>query len=50
MFLMPLPILAAARHLDGYQNANPQSRAWCGVLILLFTQTLATQLLLHTFW
>jgi uncharacterized protein YjeT (DUF2065 family) len=50
MFLMPLPILAAARHLDRYQHENPQSRAWCGVLVLLFTQTLATQLLLHTFW
>ena len=50
MFLMPLPILAAARHLDRYQNANPQSNAWCAVLILLFTQTLATEIVLYTFW
>jgi uncharacterized protein YjeT (DUF2065 family) len=50
MFLMPLPILAAARHLDRHQSANPRSGAWCAVLILLFTQTLATELLLDTLW
>jgi uncharacterized protein YjeT (DUF2065 family) len=50
MFLMPLPILAAARQLDRYQNANPRSTAWCAVLILLFTQTLGTEILLYTFW
>jgi hypothetical protein len=50
MFLVPLPILAAARHLDRYQSANPRSNAWCVVLILLFTQTLATELFLDTVW
>lgn len=50
MFLMPLPILAAARHIDRHQDANPQSNAWCAVLILLFTQTLATEILLDTVW
>jgi 4-amino-4-deoxy-L-arabinose transferase-like glycosyltransferase len=50
MFLVPLPILAAARHLDRHQSANPRSNAWCVVLILLFTQTLATELFLNTLW
>lgn len=50
MFLVPLAIPAAARHLDRHQNAHPQSTAWCAVLILLFTQTLATEILLYTFW
>jgi 4-amino-4-deoxy-L-arabinose transferase-like glycosyltransferase len=50
MFLVPLAIPAAARHLDSHQNANPRSNAWCAVLILLFTQTLATEMLLYTFW
>jgi hypothetical protein len=50
MFLVPLPILAATRHLDRHQSANPQSNAWCVVLILLFTQTLATELFLDTVW
>lgn len=50
LFLVPLAIPAAARHLDRYQTANPRSNAWCAVLILLFTQTLATEILLYTFW
>jgi hypothetical protein len=50
IFLAPLPILAAARHLDRLQTANPRSMAWCVVLILLFIQTLTTELLLNTLW
>jgi uncharacterized protein YjeT (DUF2065 family) len=50
LFLVPLAIPAAARYLDRHQNANPRSNAWCAVLILLFTQTLATEILLYTFW
>jgi hypothetical protein len=50
LFLAPVPILAAARHLDRLQTANPQSLAWCVVLTLLFTQTLATELFLNTIW
>jgi len=50
MFLVPLAIPAAARQLDRFQNANPQSTAWRAVLLLLFTQTLATEIVLYTFW
>jgi uncharacterized protein YjeT (DUF2065 family) len=50
LFLVPLAIPAAARQLDRYQNANSRSNAWCTVLLLLFTQTLATEILLYTFW
>ena len=50
LFLAPLPVLGAARHLDRLQTANPRSAAWCVVLTLLFTQTLATELLLNTLW
>jgi Dolichyl-phosphate-mannose-protein mannosyltransferase len=50
LFLAPLPVLAAARHLDRLQTVNPRSPAWCVVLTLLFTQTLATELLLNTLW
>jgi hypothetical protein len=50
LFLAPLPVLAAARHLDRLQTANPRSPAWCVVLTLLFTQALATELFLNTLW
>ena len=50
LFLVPLAIPAAARHLDRYQNANPRSPACCVVLTLLFTQALATELFLNTIW
>lgn len=50
LFLAPLPILAAARHLDRLQSANPQAMAWCVVLTLLFGQTLVIQSVVHIPW
>lgn len=50
LFLAPLPVLAAARQLDRLETAHPRSLAWCVVLALLFTQTLATELFLNTIW
>jgi hypothetical protein len=50
LFLAPLPILAAARHLDRLQSANPQAMAWCVVLTLLFSQTLVIQSVVHIPW
>jgi hypothetical protein len=50
MFLMPFAILAAAKELDRYQQAHQRPNTWQVVLILLFSQTFATQLLLYTHW
>jgi hypothetical protein len=50
MFLIPFPILAAAKQLDRYQGKHRQSKAWSIVLLLLFGQTFATQLFLYTHW
>lgn len=50
MFLIPFVLLPAARNLDIYMTARPNSNAWYGVIVLLFVQTLATQLALYTGW
>ena len=50
LFLAPLPILAAARHIDRHQSANPRSTAWCVMLTLLFAQTLVIQSVVHIPW
>jgi len=50
MFLVPLALLPAARHLELHQSANPGSPARWMVLTLAFAQTLATESLLDTLW
>ncbi len=50
MFLIPFVLLPAARNLNTYMTARPNSNAWYGVIVLLFVQTLATQLALYTGW
>jgi hypothetical protein len=50
LFLMPFPILAAARQMERHQREHSRSNAWSIVLILLFGQTFATQLILYTYW